>query len=1091
MKRNILFFLPSAAARALLFVIISSFFIVGASFAPALVYAAGSTAVSGEISTDMLWNKAGSPYVISGMVTVDVGATLTIAPGVVVKFASNAALTVNGALVATSTTASPIYFTSVADDTVGGDSNGDKSASAPSPADSWSIAFINASPSNITNAVMRYSRGGIFALNTSLAVASTSFSHMNGQVALDGSTFNAYNITFSDMSRGALSIYGSSTARVSGVVVSSSATDAVVVYQNSVLSADNVTVTEESKGGGLTVFNSATAYCDKCLFSRIDNNSGPSVAVYSGSTLSLTNSDIRNATGTSATALEIYDPAWNNPSLERHSQAIISNSVFEGGINGVVAFGPVTLTLADATVSGFSNDGVQAYSGATLAVQTTTFTKNQNAGIEVWGDINGSIVDSYIMGNSLYGILSRATTPLGAAHNWWGSASGPYHPTLNVGGTGNAVSDDVAFSPWLTSRSLRITQKKPTNGSGGQPIAQACCSSVLFIPGLEASRLYATSSTLLGSLTGSVTENQLWEPGLNSQNDQLFLDKNGSSIRSIYTKDVIKTSNEVASNQDIYQHFTDMLDGLARSGTIAAWQAYPYDWRLDPESIVADGTRLADVLAKLEPTVLALAGASKTGKVTIVAHSNGGILAKLLLSKLQVDGKSALVDTLAMVAVPQLGTSLAIPALLSGYGQSLGWGWLLGESTAQQLAQNMPSAYMMLPSAAYFSAMGPAVLFDASLDAISNLHKIYGSAITTVTAMENFLAGSADHRIGNQPLLAMANNLLITNAYAEHLTLNAWQAPKGIFVVQIGGVGLNTLSASRYYARQINPLELPVLDMEPQFTSLGDTTVVAASATADQSATSYYVDLAGYNGFANENRGHADILEAEPAEKLLSAIIQKTNLKLSVLPRFISTSIPEIYKTNSGAMEEISVHSPVALDIYDNQGHHTGLTASGVQNQIPNSYYLPFGEGKYAGVPADTMGKVVLSGEAAGTFTLDITKGGAKTEFTDIPVLPVSMATFDLSSTAPMLRVDFDGDGTTDEIISSATSSSLTTHITSLKKITALFGLPDPAKAGQKIDLDDILAKIKLFTRLSVLKRQDCVAALRAMWNELSKAEGR
>ena len=54
-----------------------------------------------------------------------------------------------------------------------------------------------------------------------------------------------------------------------------------------------------------------------------------------------------------------------------------------------------------------------------------------------------------IRNNSLAG-LSNAdlTVPVDAVGNWWGAASGPNHPTLNATGTGNAVSDGVAFAPW-------------------------------------------------------------------------------------------------------------------------------------------------------------------------------------------------------------------------------------------------------------------------------------------------------------------------------------------------------------------------------------------------------------------------------------------------------------------------------------------------------------------------------------------------------------------------------------------------------------------------------------------------------------------
>ncbi|QSX08668.1 right-handed parallel beta-helix repeat-containing protein [Alkalibacter rhizosphaerae] len=44
---------------------------------------------------------------------------------------------------------------------------------------------------------------------------------------------------------------------------------------------------------------------------------------------------------------------------------------------------------------------------------------------------------------------SNGIVPLVAEHNWWGSGTGPYHPTTNPYGSGDAVRDNIDFSPWL------------------------------------------------------------------------------------------------------------------------------------------------------------------------------------------------------------------------------------------------------------------------------------------------------------------------------------------------------------------------------------------------------------------------------------------------------------------------------------------------------------------------------------------------------------------------------------------------------------------------------------------------------------------
>ncbi len=556
----------------------------------------------------------------------------------------------------------------------------------------------------------------------------------------------------------------------------------------------------------------------------------------------------------------------------------------------------------------------------------------------------------------------------------------------------------------------------------------------MFLPGLESSRLYKDGA--LG------TENQLWEPNREADVEKLFLDEDGKSVDSgIYMRDVLDEKNVLPVGQgNIYKSFIEDMDVMKNvDQSINDWKAIPYDWRLSLDDIVNNGTENNGDISYIESAPKSyivrelerLAGSSKSGKVTIIAHSNGGLVAKALIHKLGDAEAIRLIDQVVLVAVPQTGTPQAIGAILHGYDQGLPFDWLsplLSPGTARILANNMPGAYHLIPSATYFSGEGsgvetPPITFGGGILTDQFVQK-YGHEIGDTSEPRDFLLSderkvSADSEDTVSP--SMVNTKLLAYGKDAHQIIDDMTIPESIAVSQIAGFGEETLGTIRYWtgvscrvATEIGECDEydSALLYTPEGMIDGDGTVVAPSALA-MNAKGYWVDLKEYNK-ENIDRKHADILEVQPLRKFIKEnIIMKSS---STFPNFISDSQPA---TNSERRLRYYLHSPLALSIRDSDGRETSAMAS----DIPGARYRRFGEVQYISVPAVAHPTLVLDGEAKGSFTLEVKEVEnevvvAETTFAGIPSTTETKASMDFPdgtiAHASPLTIDYDGDGTSE-----------------------------------------------------------------------------
>ncbi|HBR79411.1 MAG TPA: hypothetical protein DEA46_03220, partial [Candidatus Moranbacteria bacterium] len=516
-------------------------------------------------------------------------------------------------------------------------------------------------------------------------------------------------------------------------------------------------------------------------------------------------------------------------------------------------------------------------------------------------------------------------------------------------------------------------------------------SSVLFLPGIKASHLY--------KYKGEENKlDELWLPNwFGNDVEELELDSDGKSEKNVFVKD--GGVFESAINGDIYKSFIGDLAQLKTDQIIDDYKAFAYDWRQSVEDIAKNGTPYQfgtdKIQAKrIEDEINSLAQNSKSGKVTIVAHSNGGLVAKSLMA--EHPELADKVDKIILVASPQMGTPLATLSMLYGYEESIPT--LLSQKKARTLIENMPGAYGLLPSAEYLTRQrdaGDALInFSSENSERGKMFKeAYGDNIDELGEFREFLLAKKDHREKPETdeidLENILNEKLLDESIAIYNNLDSWTPPAGVKVIQLGGWGLPTVSGieykdkMKYDCKLAPPPEIYAcyetneyeLIPEPKWTDDGDEVVTTPSALTMpeiENVERYWLDIKR-GKFKIE---HKNILENANTRDFIKNEIQNNGASL---PEYISAEMPADFEGMKPRIQ-MALYSPLDIHLYDSSGNHTGYaeinTDEGKQEileeNIPNSYYLQLGERKYVGFEEGEDVKIKLDGYGEGPYTLKI-----------------------------------------------------------------------------------------------------------------------
>lgn len=186
--------------------------------------------LSGEVEGDASWEPRGFPLVVTSReISVASGASLTLAPGLVIKGEASTTygdfFQVWGELEAIGTASDPITFTSLKDDSIGGDTNGDGGATQPGPDDWRGVYVLSSSIGAVFDRVdVRYAEIGIRSEGSApVSIANSEFTDNEQEAVSVGR--GAVAITDNEMTDngGGLEVYGGGNPEIARNLISGNA----------------------------------------------------------------------------------------------------------------------------------------------------------------------------------------------------------------------------------------------------------------------------------------------------------------------------------------------------------------------------------------------------------------------------------------------------------------------------------------------------------------------------------------------------------------------------------------------------------------------------------------------------------------------------------------------------------------------------------------------------------------------------------------------------------------------------------------------------------------------------------------------------
>ncbi len=406
-----------------------------------------SLALTSTIEGMQTFAKGQGAYVLFSTLTIPADSSLTLGAGTVVKWMpSSGKLVVRGALRAYGDREAAVVFTSIDDDSAGGDTLGDGVQPVRRNNSVQAIAISGAvATAEFNETEIRYAGTALHLTSgASATLVSTTISDSQHAMYLHASTLSGTDTSFYDITGNSIVAFASSSITLASTTVARTGSDAFVLFDGTALALTDTTFTGVS-GIGIDAFGSSvnatnTVFADvhvtKNAIDLFTNRAGKaSNGNFNGVTVqNMGEGDIFNMIGSRATVTDLVAKNGKDDAitLTAGSALVIASSTIENFRDtAILSFGS-TVNAKDVMLVG-NNYGVRSFNSV-VDVESSVITENTTAGVANATPTIGTQID--------------------ATGNYWGNILGPTSPSMPSGSVGDAVTAGVLFDPFLTTAPL-------------------------------------------------------------------------------------------------------------------------------------------------------------------------------------------------------------------------------------------------------------------------------------------------------------------------------------------------------------------------------------------------------------------------------------------------------------------------------------------------------------------------------------------------------------------------------------------------------------------------------------------------------------